>query len=128
MNKLLELSHAYDAALSKYDVLVLPTVAFVANTHAAPTDTALQKIQKSVGQGLNCCPFNGTGHPALTLPIGTLPPPASELTETEIQVQRETGKEYMLPVGMQLVGKWWGETTLFQFAAAWEGAFDWMSR
>ncbi|KAF4622907.1 hypothetical protein D9613_001491 [Agrocybe pediades] len=121
MNKLMEIAHAYTAALEKYDCLVLPTVAFVANTHAAPNATALQKIQKSVGQGLNCCPFNGTGHPALSLPIGTLPPAKEDwVTDADADLK--------LPVGMQLVGKWWDETGLFQIANAWEGAFDWKTR
>ncbi|PPQ79601.1 hypothetical protein CVT25_003481 [Psilocybe cyanescens] len=121
MNKLMEIQHAYNAALDNYDCLILPTVAFVANTHPAPSATALQKIQKSVGQGLNCCTFNGTGHPALTLPIGTLPPaPADWVTEKDAELK--------LPVGMQIVGRWWGETGLFQIASAWEGRFDWKSR
>jgi len=93
----------------------------VANTHAAPNATALQKIQKSVGQGLNCCTFNGTGHPALTLPIGTLAPAKEDwVTDADADLK--------LPVGMQIVGKWWDETGLFQIASAWEGAFDWRSR
>ncbi|TFK38685.1 amidase signature enzyme [Crucibulum laeve] len=120
MNKTMEISHAYDMALAKYDCLVLPTVAFVANTHPSPDATALQKIMKSVGQGLNCCPFNGTGHPALSLPIGTLPPAKEDwLTETDGELQ--------LPVGMQLVGKWWNEEGLFQLANAWEKKYDWKS-
>ena len=138
MNKLMQIGHAYDAALEKYNCLVLPTVAFVshfhssylfthtnptqvANTHPAPDATALRKVQKSVGQGLNCCPFNGTGHPALTFPIGTLPPTEEDWAAPEDAYLR-------LPVGMQLVGKWWDEAGLCQIAHAWEGAYDWKSR
>ncbi|KDR68715.1 hypothetical protein GALMADRAFT_256537 [Galerina marginata CBS 339.88] len=121
MNKLMEIQHAYNAALDNFDCLVLPTVAFVANTHPGPNATALEKTQKSVGQGLNCCTFNGTGHPALTLPIGTLPP-----AETDWVTEQDA--ELKLPVGMQLVGKWWNETGLFQLASAWEAAYDWRSR
>ncbi|KAF8972555.1 amidase signature domain-containing protein [Flammula alnicola] len=121
MNKLMEITHAYDAALDKYNCMVLPTVAFVANTHPGPNATAMQKTQKSVGQGLNCCPFNATGHPALTLPICTLPPAEDDWVSP-------SDADLKLPVGMQLVGKWWGETELFQIAHAWEGAYDWKSR
>lgn len=73
---------------------------------------------KSVGQGLNCCPFNDTGHPALSLPIGTLPPALGDYVT-------DADAELKLPVGMQLVGKWWGEEGLFQLAAAWEAANNW---
>ncbi|KJA21917.1 hypothetical protein HYPSUDRAFT_139878 [Hypholoma sublateritium FD-334 SS-4] len=121
MNKLMQIGHAYDAALQKYDCLVVPTVAFVANTHPAPDATALSKIQKSVGQGLNCCPFNGTGHPALTFPIGTLPPTEEDWVTPE-------DADLKLPVGMQIVGRWWDEAGLCQIAHAWEGAYDWKSR
>ncbi|KAF9007907.1 amidase signature enzyme [Cyathus striatus] len=118
MNKIMELKYSYDQALELVDCLILPTVSFVANTHPAPGSTALQQIMKSVGQGINCCPFNATGHPALSIPIGTLPPPESELiTPGDINLK--------LPVGMQMVGKWWGEQGLLQLAAAWEKAYDW---
>uniref|UniRef100_A0A8H7YAU5 Amidase domain-containing protein n=1 Tax=Psilocybe cubensis TaxID=181762 RepID=A0A8H7YAU5_PSICU len=121
MNKLMEIQHAYNAALDNLDCLILPTVAFVANTHPSPNATALQKIQKSVGQGLNCCTFNGTGHPALTLPIGTLPPAESDwVTEKDAELK--------LPVGMQIVGKWWDETGILQIANAWEQKYNWKSR
>ncbi|KAF8170390.1 amidase signature enzyme [Pholiota molesta] len=118
MNKVMQIRHAYDAALEKYSCLVLPTVAFVANTHPEPNATSLQKIQKSVGQGLNCCPFNATGHPALTFPVGTLPPAEEDWVSPDDAGLR-------LPVGMQIVGRWWDEVGLFQIAHAWEGANDW---
>ncbi|PPQ98063.1 hypothetical protein CVT26_003289 [Gymnopilus dilepis] len=121
MNKVMEVRHAYDAALETYDCLVLPTVAFVANAHPSPDATVLQKIQKSVGQGLNCSPFNTTGHPALSLPIGTLSPAREDwVTEQDAGLK--------LPAAMQLVGKWWDETGLLQLANAWESAFDWRIR
>ncbi|KAF8168450.1 amidase signature enzyme [Crassisporium funariophilum] len=121
MNKFLEIRHAYDAALETYDCLILPTVAFVANTHPLLTATTLQKIQKSVGQGLNCCPFNGTGHPAITLPIGTLPPDKADWVT-------EGCGELRLPVGMQIVGKWFDEVEILRFGKAWEGSWDWKTR
>ncbi|KAF9818831.1 hypothetical protein IEO21_02487 [Rhodonia placenta] len=60
----------------------------------------------------NTLPFNNTGHPALSVPCGMLPPP-------------EGPETLRLPVGMQLVGKYWDELTLYKAALAWSDAFDW---
>jgi amidase len=45
-----------------------------------------------------------TGHPALSIPCGTVDG---------------------LPVGLMLVGKHFDESTLYQAASAFEAAFDW---
>ena len=60
----------------------------------------------------NTQPFNLTGHPALSIPCGMLPPP-------------EGPEDVRLPVGMQLVGKYHDELTLYKAALAWEDANDW---
>lgn len=53
-------------------------------------------------------PFNLTGHPAITVPCGFT----------------ADG----LPVGLQLVARWYGEAQLIRAASRYEAACDWMSR
>ncbi|EPT01678.1 hypothetical protein FOMPIDRAFT_1119784 [Fomitopsis schrenkii] len=60
----------------------------------------------------NTLPFNNTGHPALTIPCGMLSPP-------------EGPNDLRLPIGMQLVGRFWEELTLYKAALAWSDAFKW---
>ncbi|KAF8907639.1 amidase signature domain-containing protein [Gymnopilus junonius] len=120
MNKAMEIRHAMMPPLKTMTVsyflllLLLPI-----RTRSGRYNYS--EIQKSVGQGLNCSPFNSTGHPALSLLIGTLAPaPEDWVTETDAELK--------LPVAMQLVGKWWDETVLLQLASAWEKAYDWRGR
>ncbi|KZT55933.1 Glutamyl-tRNA amidotransferase subunit A, partial [Calocera cornea HHB12733] len=111
------LRRAYDGLLASYDVLITPTTPFVANTNPGPGDSILVKVAKSAGETLNTAPFNGTGHPAMNLPIGWLP-------ALEVDMEDPDGS-VMLPVGMQLVGKFWDEGTLYRAGAAWEKRWDW---
>ncbi len=53
----------------------------------------------------------GTGHPALSLPVGFSP--ASEDPSVK------------LPVGMQIIGRKFRDIDCLKVAAAWERAFDW---
>lgn len=111
-----KLRDAYDVALQEYDVLLTPTLPYVATSHCEPGATPLEQIKKQVGLVSNTCQFNQSGHPALAMPIGRLSPlegPAA-------------GNEHVkLPVGMQIVGKWWAEETLYRVGYAWEQANDW---
>jgi len=54
----------------------------------------------------NCAPFDVSGHPALTMPCG--------LSDG-------------LPAGLMLVGKQFGEASLYKLASAWESGGDWKS-
>jgi len=91
------LRQAYDSALARYDVLVLPT------TPKAPKKLVIGSATDAAKLALmnveNTCPFNVTGHPALNIPCG-----------------RVDG----LPVGMMLVGRHFDEMTLLKAARAWE--------
>lgn len=111
-----KLRDAYDAALGEFDVLITPTLPYVATTHAENDATPLEQIKKQVGLTSNTCQFNQTGHPVLAMPIGMLPPldgPAK-------------GKEGVkLPVGMQVIGKWWDEEMVYRVGFAWEKNNDW---
>ncbi|QDS70393.1 hypothetical protein FKW77_009295 [Venturia effusa] len=109
------LRSAYDVALNKYDVLITPTLPYLATPHAEPDATPLGQIATQVGLTANTCQFNQTGHPALTLPIGLL----------DIREGPLAGSGTKLPVGLQIVGKWWAEETVLQVAYAWEQGNDW---
>lgn len=105
----------YDAALSRYDVLVAPNLPYVANSHTAYDATPLAKITKQVGLTANTAPFNQSGHPVLAMPIGMLPIEEGPL--------KDSGAK--LPVSMQIVGKWWHEGDVFRVAYAWSLENDW---
>lgn len=94
------LAAAYDRALARVDVLVLPTTVRKAPTLPEPGDLAA-RLDRMGNVIHNTAAFNATGHPALSIPCGW-----SE----------------GLPVGMQLVGRRWDEALLLRAAAAFEGA------
>jgi amidase len=112
-----QLRDAYDKALETYDVLLTPTLPYVATSHAAPGATPLEQIAKQIGLTANTAPFNQSGHPVLALPIGML------------KVLEGPGMKdgVKLPVSMQIIGKWWDETTVYEASFAWERANDWRS-
>lgn len=89
------LASAYDAALERVDVLAMPTVPFsaprMADDDMAPAGARLQTAQTT-----NTAPMNCTGHPALSVPCGTIDG---------------------LPVGMMLVGRHFDERTLYRAAS-----------
>ncbi|KAJ4400373.1 hypothetical protein N0V91_008729 [Didymella pomorum] len=112
-----QLRDAYDAALGGYDVLLTPTLPYVATSHAAPDAAPLEQITKQIGLTSNTAPFNQSGHPVLALPIGML----------EVLEGPGVADGVKLPVSMQVIGKWWDEMTVFECALAWERANDWRS-
>jgi amidase len=96
---------AYDAALGSYDLLLLPTTVMKA-TPIPPRDASPQEITRRSWEGTrNTCPFNATGHPAISIPCGM-----------------SDG----LPVGLMLVGRHWDERTIYRASAAFERSGDWM--
>lgn len=111
MNLYRRLKDEYNAALEKVDVLITPTMPYVANRHAAPDATPLEQMGKSRGCAINTVCFNASGHPAMSLPVGML----SAVEDESI----------MLPVGMQITGEWFDEAMVYRVGAAWEKAFDW---
>lgn len=111
-----KLRDAYDSALQEYDVLLTPTLPYVATAHCEVDASPLEQIRKQVGLVGNTCQFNQTGHPALGMPIGRLSPSEGPLKGRE---------DVKLPVGMQVIGRWWGEEMVFRVAYAWELSNDW---
>jgi amidase len=114
-----QLRDSYDGALKQFDVLITPTLPYVATSHADPNALPLEQIKKQVGLTSNTCQFNQTGHPALTLPIGRLTPKEGPAAGNQ---------NVKLPVGLQIVGKWWDEETVYRVAYAWELMNEWMDR
>ncbi|MCQ4159298.1 amidase [Roseomonas sp. GC11] len=98
------LSAAYDAALSRFDLLLMPTLPMVA-TPLPPADAPLSLyVQRAFEMIANTAPTDVTGHPAMSLPCGLVDG---------------------LPVGAMLIGPRWGESTLYAAAAAFEADGDW---
>lgn len=98
------LRSAYDAALASCDLLLLPTTVMKA-TPIPGKNAPPQEITRRSWEGTrNTCPFNATGHPAISIPCG--------LSDG-------------LPVGMMLVGRHWDERTIYRAGAAFEASADW---
>ena len=98
------LAKAYDDALARFDLLLWPTLPMKA-TPLPPANAPLKLIAQRAFEMLgNTCPLDVTGHPAMSVPCGM-----------------SNG----LPVGMQLVGKHWDESTIYRAAHAFEQSGDW---
>jgi amidase len=97
---------AYDAMLKSYDLLLLPTTVMKATPIPGPSATPQEITRRSWEATRNTCPFNATGHPAISVPCGM----ADDC-----------------PIGLMLVGKHWAETTIYRAANAFERAGDWMA-
>jgi amidase len=99
-----QLTQAYDDALAEYDLLLMPTLPIVA-TPIPAADAPLEEVITRAFEMLpNCCPFDVTGHPAMSIPCGLVDG---------------------LPVGMMLVGRKYDEGTIYKAAYAFEQAGDW---
>jgi amidase len=102
-NLAVALRRAYDAVLEKYDLLVMPTTLTTAPLLPESTVPGLDAVALALDAALisNTCAFDHTGHPALSVPIGS---------------------PDQMPVGLMLVGPWYGEEELLRAAAAMEKA------
>lgn len=101
-NCVLALSREYDEKLTLCDALVLPTSPMTAVEHD-PDAGRVKRVERLSTIPVNTGIFNQTGHPAVSVPCGMVDG---------------------LPVGLQLVGRRFDESTLFQLAAAVEADFD----
>jgi amidase len=95
---------AYDNAFASCDLLLMPTLPRVASPLPASDAPLSEIIQRAAELNVNTCPFDVTGHPAMSLPCG--------LSDG-------------LPIGMMLIGKSFDEATIYQAAAAFEAIGDW---
>ena len=91
------LSAAYDEALSRYDVLVMPTSPISASPLPGSDASLLEILAVGSEQLVNTSAFDVTGHPACSVPAGIV-----------------NG----LPVGMMVVGNQFDDATVLRVARA----------
>lgn len=103
----------YNKALEQVDYLVMPTTLKLPAPLLPAGSGVLANANAAAGLIDNTSPFNGTGHPALAMPIGFVP----AVGDASVK----------LPASMQIVGKFWDEMGLLKVAHAWEMANDWKS-
>jgi len=98
------LRKTYDQAFARHELLLMPTTPMKA-TPLPPQDAPLALYcQRAFEMLPNTAPFDVTGHPAMNVPCGL-----------------SAG----LPVGMQLVGAHYNESTIYRAAHAFEQLGDW---
>ncbi len=99
-NQVRLLEDAYEAAFRDVDLLVMPTCAPFGTALPLIADASREEMFASgVGHHVNSCPFNLTGHPAISVPCAEV---------------------LGLPVGMMLVGRRWEDATVLRAAHAFE--------
>ncbi len=98
------LKHEYDQVLQRYDLLMMPTLPLKAPPLPGPDAPLSLYIQRAFEMISNTAPFDATGHPAMSIPCG--------MSEG-------------LPIGLQLIGKHYDESTIYRAAHAFEQAGDW---
>jgi amidase len=104
MNLSRKLTASYDDALSRVDLLLMPTLPIKA-TPIPPSDAPRKLIvQRAHEMFANTAAFDITPHPAMSIPCGM-----------------SDG----LPVGMMLVAKQYDEQSIYRAAFAFEQAKDW---
>lgn len=90
---------AYDQALARFDVLVMPTVPIRATPLPGPDATPEESLDRGFQMDVNTAPFDVSGHPACSVPAG----PADGL-----------------PVGMMIIGRRFADATVLRVAHAFE--------
>lgn len=95
---------AYDQKLTEYDLLLMPTVPIVAQPLPEQDCSLTEYISKAFEMIGNTAPQDITGHPAMSIPCGLVND---------------------LPVGLMLIGSYFGEGKIYQAAAAFEKNVDW---
>ncbi|KAF2648937.1 putative amidase [Lophiostoma macrostomum CBS 122681] len=109
--KVFELRAAYDKAFEEVDVLITPTAPSIAMPHPKMFDeegrrtSVMEKLSTIVGVTSNTCPFNVTGHPAMSVPAGWA------------SVPDQNQPDRALPFGMQIVGRRWHDEDVLEAAA-----------
>ena len=99
-----QLRLTYDDALSRCDLLLMPTLPMKA-TPLPPNNAPLALwCQRAFEMLPNTCPFDVTGHPAMQIPCGM---------------------SQGLPIGMMLIGRHYNESTIYRAAHAFEQLGDW---
>jgi amidase len=101
-----DLRAAYDAVLATHDLLLLPTLPIVASKLPEKGASKREIYDRALEMIGNTAPFDVTGHPAMSVPCGTVEG---------------------LPVGLMLIGRHLDESTIYRAAQALEQSADWIS-
>ena len=104
MNITRRLTAAYDAALQKFDLLLMPTTPIKATRLPEPGAPREEIIEKALNMISNTAPFDLTHHPAMAIPCG--------MSDS-------------LPVSVMLIGRHFDEPTIYRAAHAFEQSGDW---
>jgi aspartyl-tRNA(Asn)/glutamyl-tRNA(Gln) amidotransferase subunit A len=99
------LFRAVQRLFERYDVIATPTMIAPPKLVDAEGSIATEAY---AGWAAPLYPFNLSGHPAMTVPAGMT--------------------EHGLPVGLQLIGPWFGEQRLLDVGALLEGLHGWPAR
>ncbi|NCE88259.1 amidase [Pseudomonas sp. Q1] len=94
----------YDKALQSYDLLVMPTTPITAQPHPPAHCSITEYVARALEMIGNTAPQDITGHPAMSIPCGSVDG---------------------MPVGLMLIARHYAEGTIYQAAAAFEAAVDW---
>ena len=103
-NQVRRLRAEYDDALTKVDLLLMPTTPMKASPLPPADVDPATSLDLAFGPATNTMPFNNTHHPAMSVPCG--------MSEG-------------LPVGMMLIGRHFEESTIYRAAHAFEQSGDW---
>lgn len=95
-NLAFELRRAYDEALSRFDVLVMPTLPMTATPLPAPDAPREEIIGRALEMIANTAPFDVSGHPATQVPAGLVDG---------------------LPAGLMIIGRHFDDATCLRVAA-----------
>jgi amidase len=99
-----QLREAYDSALARYDLLLMPTSPVAGVKLPPPNGTRAEQMTPGFVPITNTTAFDCTGHPAMSIPCAL-----------------RDG----LPIGMMLIAKHWEEATIYRAADAFERSGDW---
>jgi amidase len=98
------LRKAYDDVLENHDVLLMPTTPMKSQPLPAAGCSREESIARALEMINNTCPFDASGHPAMSVPCGMIDG---------------------LPVGMMLIGRKFDEATVLRASHAFETAGNW---
>lgn len=94
-----KLRAAYDKVLETYDLMLMPTMRFRAPPLPKPGCSREEYVTTALNMVSNTCPFDASGHPAMTVPCG---------------------EADGLPIGAMLIGRRFDDAAVLRGAAAFE--------
>ena len=98
------LRKSYDDVLENHDVLLMPTTPMKSQPLPPAGCSREESIHRALEMINNTCPFDASGHPAMSVPCGMIDG---------------------LPVGMMLIGRKFDEATVLRASQAFETGGDW---